>query len=410
MRFRNLIFIPFFLFLIASCASMPELSAFKTGEIPNGPQMKELQIALNTVGKKGGYNAGSADAIFGKKTRIAIMAFQKQKGLPTDGKPTYALLKKVKSAIGGKPQVSLLDKLKRVGKPGKATNKTKNTEFQAGRCINTDTAEGKALVNSLFNKSIGKLPIDIMPYLAGYCGPSGKEFLQDLYLYLVSTGATHARLTLQKYQTLVVFYEKAGIDLGVRKEAFQRSTESLRSDYQSMSVDRKKGAEKLLKHYNTEQARKLLDALPQAYAKLETQYRKDARTLMADALTHSTSATFYLARSVSTGKSLLDQIEVGRDTKGSWVENIANKASDVAEGVEVTKYVTGQSPDIKKMLVASTYSVKTLTQDIKDVPRVNQNKAHKELTQLRAKSGVILTEFESEFESEQKQQLAAVKT
>ena len=57
------------------------------------------------------------------------------------------------------------------------------------------------------------------------------------------------------------------------------------------------------------------------------------------------------------------------------------------------------------MLYASALSVKTLTQDIKDVPPVAPKQAHRELVQLRQQSGVMLNGFEAEFEEEQTDQL-----
>ena len=46
-----------------------------------GDQVKILQQKLNSLG----YNAGTADGIFGSKTRAAVIAFQKAKGLAADG-------------------------------------------------------------------------------------------------------------------------------------------------------------------------------------------------------------------------------------------------------------------------------------------------------------------------------------
>ncbi|TPW32282.1 lytic murein transglycosylase [Martelella alba] len=51
-------------------------------------QRKALQRRLNQAG----YDAGSADGVFGDRTRAAIAAYQKDNGLPVTGEPSKALL------------------------------------------------------------------------------------------------------------------------------------------------------------------------------------------------------------------------------------------------------------------------------------------------------------------------------
>ncbi|MFC1814254.1 peptidoglycan-binding protein, partial [Thermodesulfobacteriota bacterium] len=51
--------------------------------------VRRIQASLARLG----YQIGSVDGIFGKKTETAIKAFQMKKGLAVDGKATQALLK-----------------------------------------------------------------------------------------------------------------------------------------------------------------------------------------------------------------------------------------------------------------------------------------------------------------------------
>jgi len=52
------------------------------GEVKLRPNVRQIQIAL----KNAGYDPGRIDGKMGKKTREAIKAFQKAKGLAVDGK------------------------------------------------------------------------------------------------------------------------------------------------------------------------------------------------------------------------------------------------------------------------------------------------------------------------------------
>ncbi|HVY85301.1 MAG TPA: lytic murein transglycosylase [Caulobacterales bacterium] len=62
----------------------------------NRDQTLELQILLNSLG----YNAGSADGLFGSGTRRAVRAFQTERGLRADGYPTPSLLTAVRARAG----------------------------------------------------------------------------------------------------------------------------------------------------------------------------------------------------------------------------------------------------------------------------------------------------------------------
>lgn len=57
----------------------PRSKLLKTGS--RGEDVKELQKALNSEG----FNCGKEDGIFGKVTKAAVIAYQKEKGLVTDG-------------------------------------------------------------------------------------------------------------------------------------------------------------------------------------------------------------------------------------------------------------------------------------------------------------------------------------
>jgi peptidoglycan hydrolase-like protein with peptidoglycan-binding domain len=46
-----------------------------------GEDVRRLQLALNVLG----YDAGTADGVFGTKTQNAVKAFQRAEGLETDG-------------------------------------------------------------------------------------------------------------------------------------------------------------------------------------------------------------------------------------------------------------------------------------------------------------------------------------
>jgi len=62
------------------------------GEVKSRPNARQIQVAL----KNAGYDPGKIDGKMGKKTREAIKAFQKAKGLKADakvGKLTWQLLR-----------------------------------------------------------------------------------------------------------------------------------------------------------------------------------------------------------------------------------------------------------------------------------------------------------------------------
>jgi membrane-bound lytic murein transglycosylase B len=58
-------------------------------------QRVELQRRLSQLG----FETGGDDGRFGARTYEAIIAFQKRVGLPLDGKPSLALLKRVRAGV-----------------------------------------------------------------------------------------------------------------------------------------------------------------------------------------------------------------------------------------------------------------------------------------------------------------------
>ena len=57
--------------------------------------IKDIQKHLNSLG----YKAGTPDGVSGKKTKMAIKAFQKDNSLTIDGKHTYSLLSEIKMSV-----------------------------------------------------------------------------------------------------------------------------------------------------------------------------------------------------------------------------------------------------------------------------------------------------------------------
>ena len=332
MQLRTLLFIPAILLLLSACAVVDKLeeNLEQMNQISDGPEMEKLQIALNKAGQKGAYSAGGVDGKFGPKTRAAIEAFQRQNGLEIDGKPTKSLLKKVENVVAGKTIAGRSDR----------GRKTQEPSFN---CVDHLSPQERQLFDQAFEQLTGALPINIRPYLTGLCLPDGKDELEEFYLYMIASGATHSRLTLLKYEKLVALYAKAGVDLGVRRDAFKRSRESLRSDYRTLATDRRQGAERLLASFASAPAEQLLKALPEGYKQLEQKYRTEARQLMSSALAHSTSATFFLTRSIATGKALLE-IAAASDTKGGLPLNLnwrSPNLDDLAERKRVASLVLG---------------------------------------------------------------------
>ncbi|WP_347563380.1 N-acetylmuramoyl-L-alanine amidase [Lactonifactor sp. BIOML-A4] len=66
----------------------------------SGEEVKQLQKDLNTLG----YNCGTADGIYGKKTAAAVEKLQKATGLAADGMAGIKTLAKIDELLNAKPQ------------------------------------------------------------------------------------------------------------------------------------------------------------------------------------------------------------------------------------------------------------------------------------------------------------------
>lgn len=73
------VIIPVLLFGVQDSSSVEESAVLKVGS--SGSQVKTLQTKLNNWG----YDAGTADGIFGSKTQAAVKRFQQKNGLVVDG-------------------------------------------------------------------------------------------------------------------------------------------------------------------------------------------------------------------------------------------------------------------------------------------------------------------------------------
>lgn len=209
---------------------------------------------------------------------------------------------------------------------------------------------------------------------------------------------------LQKYEELVAIYTKAGIDLGIKADAFKRSRKSLDKDIKILGRNRTKGAKRLLKNFLAELVQKINKQLPEKYKQLAQAYKEEARPIMGEALSHSTSATFYLARSGYTSKLLVELLTFADQSK-TMSEKIKEKLTQFIKARDVATFVLTKNKQLASMLVASVHTVKTLSQDIRGVPKISRAQTNRELDQLRAKNGASLNDFEKEIDQEQRGQL-----
>ena len=197
----------------------------------------------------------------------------------------------------------------------------------------------------------------------------------------------------------------------MREDAFRRSVETLDEDLVKMSEGGTSGLEPLMAHYDRKQAESaklLLENLPQGYRKLRGEYRQQVRTLMARALSHSVSSTFYLSRGGYTVKRLADFIDWESLDRDEILQQRAKILGDVKSALNLIPFIWDSREALTSMLVASAYSIKTLTQDIEDIPRIDQAETDRELDRLREKNGLTLDEFERQFQRQQREQLAKV--
>ena len=388
--------------------------------LQNGKEMKDLQRQLNVVGGRLGFNAGRPDGIYGEKTRIAIQAFQRHLGMPADGMATRHVLQRARAQatmLSSQPRKAENVNLAAFTKERSPTAKSIPSHAGGpgiGSCIDPrELGRGSGYANKMWGGVVKSLPVDIKPYLAGLCLPEDKNTLERLYLFLVSQGALHSRLTLVKYDELVALATQAGVDLGVRRDAFRRSVETRDPDVRGLSAGGTSAVGRLLEDYEqeAESAEILLGKLPAGYQQLEAQYKGEMRVLMSKALAHSVSSTFYLARSGYTAKRLTDFIDLDqlsslrkKDEKTMFKEFLGM----AKEKFGIASFIASKGDEMGSMLKASTTAIKTLTQDIEDVPRIDPAESEKELDQLRNNNNVTLDELERQFQREQSAQLKQV--
>ena len=61
------------------------------------PMSRDQRIELQEILVALGYDTGGIEGVLGTRTREAIRAFQRAKGLPMDGHPSLALLDRMRS-------------------------------------------------------------------------------------------------------------------------------------------------------------------------------------------------------------------------------------------------------------------------------------------------------------------------
>jgi hypothetical protein len=380
-------YLPFLVLMVAlgSCTE----STNSATRLQNGQYMRELQTLLQGLG----FGTGGSDGIYGTRTAGAIRAYQKSRQVKVDGKPTRGLLERLRN-------------------DDQSGTWSKTASRSLDPCLNNRSLGAvDRVVQRLYGVAMDSLPVSLDPYLTGLCTPQDRRALKRLYLYLVAQGALHSRLTLVKYDELVSVATRAGVDLGVREDAFRRSVETLDEDVIKMSAGGTSGLGPLMAHYEPEEAesaRILLENLPQGYRQLQGDYRRQVRVLMAEALSHSVSATFYLGRGGYTVKRLTDFIDVENLDRDEIARQWAKILGDVRSALDLIYFIWDSREALSSMLLASTYSIKTLTQDIEDIPRIDQTETERELDRLREKNGLTLDEFEQQFQREQREQLAKV--
>ena len=303
-------------FVLGGCTD----SQNSTTRLQSDQDMRELQTLL----QKHGFDAGGSDGIYGAKTAAAIRAYQKSRQVTVDGKPTRGLLERLRKE-----------------KQGKASFKPASRALDP--CLNKRKLGAvDRVAQRLYGVAMDSLPVSIDPYLTGLCTPQDRRALKRLYLYLVAQGALHSRLTLVKYDELVSVATRAGVDLGVREDAFRRSVETLDEDVRKMSEGGTKGVGALMAHYDSneaESAKILLENLPQGYQQLQGEYRRQVRVLMAEALSHSVCSTFYLGRGGYTVKRLTDFIDVENLDRDEIIQQWSKILGDVRQAFDLIYFI-----------------------------------------------------------------------
>lgn len=74
--------------------------SFSFAELGHQPNRSDLVLETQKYLNQLGFDAGPEDGIIGNRTRRAIKHFQQQHSIPTDGKPSKSLLKKLRTVAG----------------------------------------------------------------------------------------------------------------------------------------------------------------------------------------------------------------------------------------------------------------------------------------------------------------------
>jgi hypothetical protein len=95
--------------------------------------VRDIQTMLNELG----YNAGQPDGIYGPGTRSAIQAFQHDRGLPVDGKPSYRIAMSLRIA----PEAGYRANADTVARRSVAGSSAKNADARPARGIITGSSD-----------------------------------------------------------------------------------------------------------------------------------------------------------------------------------------------------------------------------------------------------------------------------
>ena len=165
-----------------------------------GSDVKKLQSTLNSLG----YHAGSADGIFGRNTKKAVLNFQKDHSLSADGivgPNTFASLEKKLGNKGSNPSSSF-DRLLKYGTRGSDVKKLQSTLNSLG--YHAGSADGifgrntkKAVMN--FQRDHG-LSID------GIVGPATLTTINSQLNSTSSRGTVPSRSIIEKVITTAKSY------------------------------------------------------------------------------------------------------------------------------------------------------------------------------------------------------------
>ncbi|MEE9397310.1 MAG: peptidoglycan-binding domain-containing protein [Methylococcales bacterium] len=386
--------------LTASQQATQEAAVFAAVEpsqaISNGPELKKFQALLNAKG----YKVGTVDGFYGKKTGLAIAQYQKANNLPVTGTPTTTLLKQLSDTS--------------VVQTASAAESGYKT-FAMGDCVESKYDGLNTMASSLFSRATEQFDTDIGNYLTGLCIPEDRAKLIDLYIYLVSEGVSHGHLVMSQYNELDRLYTKAGVDIGVTRDAINRSSEAL-PELDENNTDLLTGVTFLLDSTKTpDDNAAYLNGVVSGYKQLGRAYRQEADGILSSIMGHAKSSTFFLARSGYAMQQLTSFIDLDKNTGTSHILDQVTKVlegetnlDDFGKSVDLIKFMSTRSDEIFDILTTSAYSIKALSSDIKTIPEIDDDKTDEEVHELMAETGIDLSDLEKEFSKDQKEQLSSL--